>query len=381
MAIKPIDDLHAQLAIVRTMGVRRDEYLDHMTFKANRRPLFTETFGPIVGLKEEWKAQGATPQELDMSAFRYRQAITGAIQVNTGWLGAEDEQVLEENDEYIIARDRYGRHIKLTRGYATVPLPRDFPVHTMDDWLRNKHHYQFCEERFAQGWQETAREHLAAGRVVSVSIPGGFDETRELMGDADLCIAYYEQPELVHDILDTIADTAYKVLDRVTATVPVDLLNVHEDMAGRSGPLIGPRQMREFVTPYYRRLWDLVGSRGARLFMCDTDGNVDAIVPDLIAGGVNLLWPMEPAAGMDIIKTRKQYGAKLAFIGGIDKHVIRRSKDEIMAELEYKIPPMVRSGGCVLGLDHRIPNGTPLDNYRFYVQKAWEILDREAAKL
>ena len=381
MAIKPIDDLHAQLAIVRTMGVRRDEYLDHMTFKANRRPLFTETFGPIVGLKEEWKAQGATPQELDMSAFRYRQAITGAIQVNTGWLGAEDEQVLEENDEYIIARDRYGRHIKLTRGYATVPLPLDFPVHTMDDWLRNKHHYQFCEERFAQGWQETAREHLAAGRVVSVSIPGGFDETRELMGDADLCIAYYEQPELVHDILDTIADTAYKVLDRVTATVPVDLLNVHEDMAGRSGPLIGPRQMREFVTPYYRRLWDLVGSRGARLFMCDTDGNVDAIVPDLIAGGVNLLWPMEPAAGMDIIKTRKQYGAKLAFIGGIDKHVIRRSKDEIMAELEYKIPPMVRSGGCVLGLDHRIPNGTPLDNYRFYVQKAWEILDREAAKL
>jgi hypothetical protein len=61
--------------------------------------------------------------------------------------------------------------------------------------------------------------------------------------------------------------------------------------------------------------------------------------------------------------------------------VIRRSREEIAAELEYKIPPIVRTGGCVLSLDHRIPNNTPLANYRFYIQKAWEILDREAARL
>jgi hypothetical protein len=41
----------------------------------------------------------------------------------------------------------------------------------------------------------------------------------------------------------------------------------------------------------------------------------------------------------------------------------------------------VRSGACMLGLDHRIPNGTPIEAYRYYHAKAWEILDREAAKL
>jgi hypothetical protein len=41
---------------------------------------------------------------------------------------------------------------------------------------------------------------------------------------------------------------------------------------------------------------------------------------------------------------------------------------------------MVRSGGCVLALDHRIPNGTPLAAYRFYVAKVWEILARECAQ-
>ena len=87
------------------------------------------------------------------------------------------------------------------------------------------------------------------------------------------------------------------------------------------------------------------------------------------------------ATDMDIVKIREQYGTRLAFYGGIDKHVIRRSKAEIVDELEYKIPPMVASGGCVLALDHRIPNGTPLENYRFYIQKAWEIMARETAKL
>ena len=374
--ITRLSAVHAALAIKQTMEVRREEYLDYMTFRANRRPLFTEIFGPIVGLKEEWAAQGATPAELDLSAFRYRRAQNGGVPVNTGWLGGPEEEILEETAEYIIARDRMGRRVRLPKGYATLPLPLEYPVKNMDDWQRLKHHYEFSEERFAPGWERVAREHLAAGRVVTVSIPGGFDEPRELLGDAELCVAYYEQPELIHDILNTIADTAYRVLDRVSATVQIDQLSVHEDMAGRSGPLAGPKQVREFMVPYYRRIWDLLRSRGARLFSLDSDGDVNPILPALMEGGVNVIYPMEPAAGMDIVRVREQYGTRLAFIGGIDKHVLRRSKEEIVQELEYKIPPMVRTGGCVLGLDHRIPNGTPLENYRFYVEKAWEILER-----
>ena len=378
--ITRLSAVHAALAIKQTMEVRREEYLDYMTFRANRRPLFTEIFGPIVGLKEEWAAQGATPAELDLSAFRYRRAQNGGVPVNTGWLGGPEEEILEETAEYIIARDRMGRRVRLPKGYATLPLPLEYPVKSMDDWQRLKHHYEFSEERFAPGWERVAREHLAAGRVVTVSIPGGFDEPRELLGDAELCVAYYEQPELIHDILNTISDTAYRVLDRVSATVQIDQLSVHEDMAGRSGPLAGPKQVREFMVPYYRRIWDLLRSRGARLFCLDSDGDVNPILPALMEGGVNVIYPMEPAAGMDIVKVREQYGTRLAFIGGIDKHVLRRSQEEIVAELEYKIPPMVRTGGCVLGLDHRIPNGTPLANYRFYIEKAWEIIVREAGK-
>lgn len=369
---------HEDLAIRRTPTVGRDEYLDHMTFRRNDRPLFTEIFGPIIGLKEEWEAQGATPAELDFSAFPYRCEAVGYLPVNTGRDGGQPEALIEENDTQRTWRDGLGRTLRLIKGVATLPLPLDFPVRTMDDWLRLKPWYEYSPARLAADWRAAAREHRAADRVVAVSIPGGFDEPRQLLGEERLCLAYYEQPELVHDILQTLGDTAFRVLEQVSAEVPIDLLSVHEDMAGKSGPLAGPRQVREFIRPYYRRMWDMLQERGARLFDQDSDGDMNAVIEAFLDAGVNCMHPMEPAANMDIVGARAAYGRRLAFRGGIDKHVLRRSQAEITRELEYKIPPMVRTGGCVLALDHRIPNGTPLANYRFYVAKAWEIMNREA---
>ena len=367
---------HEDLAIDKTATVGRQEYLDCMTFQRNERPLFTEIFGPLIGLKEEWEEQGATPQELDFSAFTFRREGRGHLPVNTGRDGGYPEEFIEETEEFKIWRDGLGRTMKLPKRTATLPLPMDYPVETMDDWLEIKPWYEFSQARLADNWQVAALEHRENDRVICVSIPGGFDEPRQLLGEEALCIAFYEQPELIHHILQTIGDTALKVLDRVSAEVQIDMLFVHEDMAGKSGPLAGPRQIEEFIAPYYRKIWDLLQDRGVRLFDQDSDGDMNPVIDAFLDAGVNCMHPMEPAANMDIVKIRQKYGSRLAFYGGIDKHVIRRSREEIVAELEYKIPPMVRTGGCVLGLDHRIPNGTPLANYKFYLDKAWEIMDR-----
>ena len=365
---KHINSFHAALAIRRCGEiVPREEYLDYMTFHSNTRPLFTEIFGPLLGLKEEWATQGALPTEIDLSAFRFRYPSEMGLPVSTGWLGGDEEVILEETADMLVYRDRMGRRMELQKQAATIALPTTYPVANMDDWRRIKHHYEFSDARVG-----TYRP--GPGVVTSVNIPGGFDEPRQLMGEEAVAMACYEQPELLHDMLQTFGDTTVRAIERVQ----LDQLFVHEDMAGRSGPLFGPRQIEEFVGPYYRRVWDAARDRGARLFKQDSDGDLRPIIPALMAAGLNFIYPCEPAAGMDIVKLREQYGTQLAFMGGIDKHVLRRSQAEIIAELEYKIPPMVRTGGCMLGLDHRIPNGTSLANYRFYIQKAWEILEREA---
>ncbi len=381
MTLESIRDLRARLDAAGALQVSREDYLDYMTFKRNLPPLFTQLFGIMVGVEQEWIAQGAAPEEVDLSAFPFRMHAPGWMPIRTGYADEAERKVLEETDEYVIWRDRMGRRVKLFKAVASIPLPLDYPVRNMDDWLKVKPHYEFSEARFGENWEAIGREHVALGHVITVNIPGGFNEPRELMGEENLCLAYYEQPELIHDMLATIGDTAFRVLDRVSAAIQVDELSVHEDMAGKSGPLAGPRQIEEFIGPYYRRIWEMLSSRGARLFGQDSDGNLNAVIPAFLDTGLNCMYPMEPAAGMDIVKLRETYGTHLAFHGGIDKHVLRRAQDEIRTELEYKIPPMVASGAAMLSGDHRVTDGTPLENYRFYVATAWEIMIRESEKL
>jgi len=356
------------------MEILRDEYLDYMVGSGGRRPLFVELFGLLIGLEEEWRAQGASEEEITLTAFGFDRVRRHHVAVNTGLVGGWPAEAVEDTPEYRIERDRYGRLTKLCKGKATIALPLGYPVTGMDSWQRFKPMYRFGEERFADGWAEAARRARNEGALIVVAIPGGFDEPRQLMGEEGLCLACYDQPELVRDILDTIGTTARRVLERVCDEVQVDVLSVHEDMAGRSGPLFGPEQVRTFLAPYYRRAWDPLAARGARLFQQDSDGNMNAVIPAFLDAGLTCMFPMEPAAGMDIVEVRRTYGRRLACMGGIDKHVLRRSKEAIRAELEYKLQPAMRGGGVVFGLDHRIPNGTPLEHYRYYVRTARELL-------
>lgn len=371
---------HHALAIKKNLDVRREEYLDFMTFRSNARPLFDEIFGPIIGLKEEWMAQGAKATEIDMSAFRYRRPLFRGLPVSTGWLEGKAVRIIEETPEFVIARDQMGRRVKLCRGVASIPLPLDFPVRTMDDWRKVKFQYEFHEKRLAGAIERVVRDAREAGEVVRLGIPGGFDEPRQLLGEEGVCVATGEDPELLHDILDTIAATAVRVIEGVALRGGFDELSIHEDMAGKSGPLFGPRQVREFMAPYFRRVWAAAQAAGARTFIMDSDGDMSPILADLCDAGLNAIYPMEPVGGNDLLVVRERLGRRLAFQGGIDKHVLRKGHAAIAAELERKVPPMVRSGGCIFALDHRIPNGTPLEAYRFYHSKMWEILEREAGR-
>lgn len=357
------------------MEYLRDEYLDCMTFKATApRPIFVEMFGPLIGLDAEWRRQGASEAEIQMSAFGFDYVRKHHVAVSTYMMDPLPPAVIEDTPEYSIARDGLGRRTKLFKSAATIPLPLDWPVTDMASWLRLKPKYDFSEARFADGWAEKARQARANGALVVVGIPGGFDEPRQLLGEENACLAYYEQPELMHDMLETIGRTAERVLDRVSREVQVDVLSVHEDMAGKSGSLAGPSQIRDFIGPYYRRIWDMLQTRGARLFQQDSDGNMNGVIPAFLDAGLNCMFPMEPAAGMDIVQVRQTYGTRLAVMGGIDKHVLRQGPDAIRRELEHKLQPLMRRGGTVFGLDHRIPNGTPIENYRFYVRTARDML-------
>lgn len=361
----------------KSMRWSREEYIELMKYGKVERQMFVELFGPLVGLEKEWKMQGASQAEIDMYGFDWDYVPNMTCGGNIGMRGGYTPRILEDNREYTIQKDELGRTTKLIKNSASIALPLDYPVTDMDSWLKIKPFYEFHEDRINWDQVEAAKKAQKEGVLIRVDMMGGFDFPRQMMGEEGCCICYYENPELMQDMMDTITNTACKVLDRISDKLVIDNISVHEDMAGKSGPLAGPNLIEEFIKPYYRSVWDMLSAKGTKLFCQDSDGNMDSVVDAFLDCGVNIMYPAEPAAGMDIVKLREKYGTTLAFKGGIDKHVLRESKEAIRKELEYKMQPMMRQGGVVFGLDHRIPNGTPLENYRYYVDLGREILGIE----
>ncbi|MBN2092202.1 hypothetical protein JW964_21460 [candidate division KSB1 bacterium] len=357
------------------MKFHREEYLDLMTFHSTPpRQMFVELFGPLIGLEAEWRSQGATPEELDLVAFDWDYVSVIDCGGKTGLFGGYPKRIIEETSEYLIEKDELGRTIKLCKGMATIALPLDFPVKDMDDWQKVKPFFTFNEKRIDWSAVEQAQKMQANGTLVVANIPGAFDMPRQLMGEENACLCYYLQPELMEDMLQTFSDTAFEVLQRISEKLVIDQLSVHEDLAGKSGSLVGPPQIETFIKPYFRRIWELLSSRGTKIFDMDTDGNVNSVLDAFLDCSLNSMHPMEPAAGMDSVAVRKKYGTRLAIRGGIDKHVLRQDKAAIRKELEYKMQPLMQQGGIAFGLDHRIPNGTPIENYRYYVNVGRELL-------
>ena len=354
----------------------REKYIDHCRFKYTGNEMATEIFGLLIGLDKEWSGQGATPAEIDLSAFEWDTVLSVDCCVNCGAITGIEPKILGENAEFAITLDKMGRKNKLIKRSATIPLPLEYPVKNADDWLKIKHWYEFNESRIDIEALDRAAKLRGQGYLIKAWIPGGFDEPRQLMGEEELCIACYEQPELIEDILQTITKTCLEVFERALDVVTIDMLEVHDDMAGKSGPLFGPAQVEQFMKPYYRTVWDYLSGNGCSIFAQDSDGNMNPIIDNLLQCGINMMYPCEPGSGMDIVEIRRKYGERVCLLGGIDKYALLGSKEDIKRELEYKMCSVTKGGGTIFALDHRIPNGVSIENYRYYVQLVKELIER-----
>ena len=85
----------------------------------------------------------------------------------------------------------------------------------------------------APRWRK--RDHvLVLGR--NCSTLGFYWRGREFMGTEGLSYAWYDQPKLCHEMMETIADFTIEVAKPVLAETDVDYVFINEDMAMKAGP-------------------------------------------------------------------------------------------------------------------------------------------------
>jgi hypothetical protein len=346
----------------------RESYLSHLCFGDSPREMVVELFGLLLGTEERWREQGASEAEVELRAFAWDRASIIHAPFDQGPRNGLGEEVIEENARERIIRDRFGRRSILPLQVATLPLPQDFPIRDPAGWERVRDWFLPDEQRMDTQQLQQCAQLRREGGLMRFSIWGAYDILRQLMGDEEACMAVLEEPDMVADILTAVGDMQAAGIRQARQVTPIDVLFVHEDFAGKSGPLIGPQTIQKLFNPYYRRMWDLARSGGAQLFDMDSDGFVDPVVDALLDGGINALHPVEPGAGSDMVRLRQRYGKRLTLRGGIDKFALTRGRVAIDAELDHRLDACLRGGGTMFALDHRIPAEVTLEAYWYYVR-------------
>jgi uroporphyrinogen decarboxylase len=288
--------------------------------------------------------------------------------------------VLSETDRHVVVRDEEGNTVRLLKDDPRRCMPEwlAYPVQDRESWERiaKPRLDPAIPGRLPQGeaWRryiETAHERDYPLGLWCGSFYGW---PRSLLGVERLSILFYDDPGLVHEMCEHMAEFTVALIDPILQAVPLDFAFIWEDMGAKSGPLCSPRTYREFMLRPLQRVTDLLHSHGVEAIIVDSDGNNDALIPLWLEAGVTGLRPLEIAAGSDPVGIRQRYGRSLIIQGGIDKRALAGSRAAIEREVLSKVPWLVLRGGYFPQVDHLVPPDVPLDNYLHYAELLHAVL-------
>jgi uroporphyrinogen decarboxylase len=352
----------------------RERFLNLMAYRPVDRCVYGVWTGGWPETYERWQEQGWDPKA--PSPFK-----VDTWDWEGGWFfpnPAFERTVLEEDDVSVLYVNHEGILMRERKDQPLSSMPQfvKFPVESREDFRR------FRRERMQPDLAARIGADFAtrlSGRkvrgspfiVISDRWGGFFGGLRAMVGVERLCMLFYDDPALVEEMMDATADFIIAMMGKILDHTDVDVYGFWEDMAYRTGPLVGPELYRRFALPRYRRVVEFVRSRGVPHVCLDSDGDVSSLIPIWLDAGIDILYPFEAQSGMDVVQVRKRYGRDLRLWFGIDKRVLVKGPAAIDAEIA-RVRPLIDEGGYVPGLDHSMPPDVPYANYRYYMRKLGE---------
>lgn len=184
-----------------------------------------------------------------------------------------------------------------------------------------------------------------------------------LMGYETLCYALYDQRDLVTAISQRLTEINREVLKRLLAFDRVKLTWGSDDMGFKSGTLISPDDLREFVLPGHKLMAQMSHAAG-RPYLLHACGNLASIMEDLIDDvKIDAKHSFEDTIE-SVIEDKKLYGDRIALLGGIDVDFLcRASEQQIRKRVRETLEQCLPDGGYCLGTGNSVANYIPLDNY------------------
>lgn len=276
-------------------------------------------------------------------------------------------------------------HIRAQYGlgydYVSISIPFGFPsfaTKTLTDARGFAHDYvdevnvtiRTREDMARQTWPtadsvdfsdlEYLAGHLPDGMRIVANLGGGLLEWGMwLMGAEPFCLAIYDDPGFVQELLQRINNQQVAVAGLAASHPEVMAVAIGDDMGFKTQTFLPPKALREFIFPGLRRIADAVHAHG-KPFILHSCGNLYAVMDDLIETvTVDAKHSFEEAAN-PVAEVKARWGDRLALLGGIDLDMLCRApEDHLRAYVRRTIEACAPGGGWALGSGNSIPNYIP----------------------
>jgi uroporphyrinogen decarboxylase len=177
-------------------------------------------------------------------------------------------------------------------------------------------------------------------------------------------IAY--RPDLIHAMVAHIGDFLEAHYRRMAQAGQgyLDVLVYGDDFAGQDRMLLSPRSWRDYFLPLWRRLFAIAHHYGMKNMM-HSCGAVRPVIRDLVDAGLDILEVVQIRAnGMRPEELKREFGAHLAFYGGIDVQELMPcgTPGEVRCEVRRLSDILGEGGRYILSTSHFLMDDVPVEN-------------------
>ena len=347
----------------------RERFLRQMHYRSVDR-CFNMEFGYWKENFQVWKMfrdNGITDnaQADRFFSFDRIEGVSGSVWMSPPFpereIGQTDTRRILQNSDGLIAEVPLDRH-------DTIPHYIKASVVTPDDWKRVK------EERFRLDDPariidvEAVRRAHPDDRDYPLGVYCGsmIGKIRDMLTFEGVCYAIYDYPEMVEDMVETCCCLVEHALDQLLPAVRFDYASGWEDICYKNGPIVSVPFFRDVVMPRYKRIRKKLDQYGVDIWYTDCDGDVRPILPYLLEGGINCLFPYEVNSCAHPGELLDQYEGRLRIMGGVDKMELGKGPEAIKAYLE-SLEKYVARGGYIPFCDHRCPPNVKEEDYLYYL--------------
>jgi len=328
-----------------------------------------------------WPNQGF-PIDNDVAEYFNFDKVQILVKVEQLFYPKFEIKILGEDSKRVTYMDLDGVERIFLKDEATIPTSMKWPIKDWETWSKIKEERLSLDnisKRFPDNWEELLKIYKNRDFVLTLGgYPLGiFGTLAHLLGYENLFYYYYDDPDLIKDMLETFTNLWIAIWEEVISQVDIDCVNIWEDVSSGTASMVSPAIFKEFMTPYYKKLTDFLRSKNINIILVDTDGDCNELIPLFLDAGITGLYPMEASAGMDVLAVRKKY-PELQILGGIPKTKILLGKKEIDKFLE-PIGQLLKSGGYIPYGDHLIPPEVPWEDFKYYREKLNSMIDKKGS--